>query len=362
MRHLCKLTLLLPLLISQASAQTITETFDGPNIDDWGIDFEPGALTDAMGGNPGGRLLVTVQSSSSFLPAPMLWARGANHGWGGDWRQGNVQSFQYDRQVELGSSNFGTLPWLLVGNDNGTPADFLDDTWVYVPTGDNFQFGMSPWATFNLPIDVASTTIPAGWEGNILPNSPNAGFDADDMWNFVIQNVSYLGITTSRPWNGGSWFGAHEISFDNFILTSAGFGSNYCGPGNPNSSGQPGAISAVGSPVAADNDLTLVASDLPDGQFAYFLGSRTQGFVANPSGSQGDLCVIGSIARFNTQIGQVVGGSFSITVDLTNIPEPPSFGVSVMAGETWNFQCWHRDFVNGSPTSNFTNAVELSFL
>ncbi|MFT7679794.1 MAG: hypothetical protein ACI8QC_003799, partial [Planctomycetota bacterium] len=142
-----------------------------------------------------------------------------------------------------------------------------------------------------------------------------------------------------------------------------GFGTNYCGPGAVNSSGMPGIIAASGSSVVADNDLLITASQLPDGQFAYLLASRTQGFVANPGGSQGNLCVLGDIARFNRagEVGAIAGGVFALQMPLGDFPEPPTNGVSVLAGDTWNFQCWHRDFVNGSPTSNFTDATEVDF-
>ena len=35
--------------------------------------------------------------------------------------------------------------------------------------------------------------------------------------------------------------------------------------------------------------------------------------------------------------------------------------VAVVAGETWNFQGWHRDAVGGSATSNFTQGVSVTF-
>ena len=41
-----------------------------------------------------------------------------------------------------------------------------------------------------------------------------------------------------------------------------GIGTNYCGPAVANSTGNSGVMSATGSATAADNDLTLVASDL----------------------------------------------------------------------------------------------------
>ncbi|MFT5291611.1 MAG: hypothetical protein ACI82F_003696, partial [Planctomycetota bacterium] len=37
----------------------------------------------------------------------------------------------------------------------------------------------------------------------------------------------------------------------------------------------------------------------------------------------------------------------------------PTGVVFVMAGQTWNFQCWSRDN-NPGPTSNFTDAVSIT--
>ncbi len=52
-------------------------------------------------------------------------------------------------------------------------------------------------------------------------------------------------------------------------------------------------------------------------------------------------------------------GSIEVSVDLSAIPQPNGT-VSAMAGESWNFQCWHRD-VNPSVTSNFSNGVSILF-
>jgi hypothetical protein len=39
----------------------------------------------------------------------------------------------------------------------------------------------------------------------------------------------------------------------------------------------------------------------------------------------------------------------------------PNGTVPVMAGETWSFQCWHRDVAGGAATSNFSEGVSLTF-
>ena len=150
-----------------------------------------------------------------------------------------------------------------------------------------------------------------------------------------------------------------SISLHHGVLCSCG---NYC-QANPNSTGLHGVISGAGSSLAADNDLTLTASQLPTSSFGFFITSQTQGFVANPSGSAGNLCVTGSIGRY-VGAGQIqnsgAAGSFSLTLDLTQTPQPLGF-TAVMAGDTWNYQAWFRDSVAGVPTSNFTDAVTADF-
>ncbi len=118
-------------------------------------------------------------------------------------------------------------------------------------------------------------------------------------------------------------------------------------------------IDATGSQTLSDDTVLLMAQGLPFNQFGYFLGSKATGHIANPGGSQGDLCLAGNIGRFVNSAGSSgTSGSIQITVDLAAIPtHPPS---SVMVGETWYFQAWYRD-VNPTPTSNFTNVVGLTF-
>ena len=138
--------------------------------------------------------------------------------------------------------------------------------------------------------------------------------------------------------------------------------TSYC-VANSNSTGRPGMITVTGSPFAADNSFALTASGLPTASFGYFLTSRTQGFVANPSGSAGNLCLSGSIGRY-VGPGEIQNsgpsGSFTLALDLTQVPQPNGF-VAVVAGETWNYQTWFRDAIGGSATSNFTDGVSVSF-
>lgn len=139
-------------------------------------------------------------------------------------------------------------------------------------------------------------------------------------------------------------------------------GTNYC-MANPNSTGQRGTMYAEGSRFVVDNDVRLAASELPMSAFGFFLTSRTQGFIANPGGSQGNLCLSGSIGRY-VGPGQIQNsgaqGRIGLAIDLASHPTPTG-PVGVVAGDTWNFTCWYRDSVGGVATSNFADGLELSF-
>jgi hypothetical protein len=134
----------------------------------------------------------------------------------------------------------------------------------------------------------------------------------------------------------------------------------YCAPAVNNSTGLPGRLLVTGSLVATDNDMTLTAWSLPPHQFGYFLNSQTQGLVMGPGGSQGNLCVVGQIGRYNFAIfDSGAGGVGALVLDLPNTPTPTN-PIAVLAGDIWHFQCWYRD-LNPGATSNFTEAVQVMF-
>ncbi len=145
-------------------------------------------------------------------------------------------------------------------------------------------------------------------------------------------------------------------------LAGAQVGTNYCTPA-PNSTGATATISGSGSASVALNNLTLSSSNLPLNAASFFLCSRTQGFVQNPGGSAGNICLGAPIGRV---VGGVItnsgaAGAVSVLADLNFMPQP-SGAIVVQAGETWNFQCWYRDaVVGGGSTSNFSDGLEVLF-
>ena len=139
-----------------------------------------------------------------------------------------------------------------------------------------------------------------------------------------------------------------------------GVPTNECGPAAPNSTGLPARIESDGTYLAGGLPLTLRAVDLPNFSFGYFLNSNTPGFVANPAGSQGNLCLGGSVGRFNT-LAKNSGpdGTIEIEVDTLNLPSVP-MSVAILPGDTWSFQLWYRD-ANPGVTSNFTDRLTVTF-
>ena len=174
--------------------------------------------------------------------------------------------------------------------------------------------------------------------------------------NLIGGSSAYVGFTAAS----GGVLENHDLV--SWTWASAGLGTNYC-VANSNSTGAPSRISATGSASVAANNLVLRCSDMPTNAFAFFLTSTSQGFVANPAGSQGNLCLSGSIGRY-VGPGQIqnsgAAGAVSLAVDLTRHPTPGGL-VQVVPGQTWNFTTWHRDVVGGVATSNFSNGIVVGF-
>lgn len=181
----------------------------------------------------------------------------------------------------------------------------------------------------------------------------------DEMIVSSLQGVDFEGATynLAADINADGIIDAADLAF--FGGTSVG--TSYCGPAAPNSSGVGATISGEGSATALGNDLTLRASDLPVNTLVLGVTSQTQDFVPSAGGSSGNLCLGGSIGRFVSQAGSSgASGTFDIALDLTSFPQPMG-SVSVLAGDTWNFQAWFRDQMGGASTSNFTDGLTVTF-
>lgn len=302
--------------------------------------------------------------------------------------------------VNLGASN-GDF-------ERGVPVN--DPNWSYDPTADfdgsgscyltENQFGnsdvdggavglVSPGFSFQAGGEITyayflNMTIPQDTDYMAIQGSDSG---AGGPWTTIVTHAESGGLSwrehtvTAAEWTAaGLAFGTSHVRF--FVIdggaqfnsiVEAGvdafrvgyvtcgddeIGSRYCTPAVNNSTGAPGVIRVNGSDAVMDNNLTLTAESLPQSQFGYFLTSQTQAFVPNPGGSEGNLCVGGTIGRFVKEVqNSGPDGTISIPVDLTDLPAPLG---SVQAGETWNYTTWFRD-LSPNPTSNFTDAVSVTF-
>lgn len=208
------------------------------------------------------------------------------------------------------------------------------------------------WTTLEIEVDNFSGVISFSFDGTLTYQGDFAG----SLDGRVSLGLFDRFTSLSGPTN----FALYDNLVVETLLTP--IGTNYC-TAAANSTGASGAISALGSETAADNNVVLTSSSLPPNSFGFFLTSQTQGFTPMPGGSAGNLCLSGSIGRY-VGPGQIknsgAGGEFSLTLDLASTPQPTGL-VSVQAGETWNFTTWHRDAVGGTATSNFTDGLEVQF-
>lgn len=155
--------------------------------------------------------------------------------------------------------------------------------------------------------------------------------------------------------------GGIDANYITPLGASGTIGTNYCTAAT-NSTGSAATMSGSGSLSVSANNLTLRTTGMPQNSFGYFLTSRDAGFVMNPGGSQGNLCLSGSVGRY-VGPGQIqnsgASDTISLPVDLSQHPTPTG-AVQVMSGETWRFTSWYRD-ANPTSTSNFADGLECVF-
>jgi hypothetical protein len=117
----------------------------------------------------------------------------------------------------------------------------------------------------------------------------------------------------------------------------------------PNSTGTMAWLSATGSEIVADNDLTLEVEHLPAFKNGIFILAPTG--ASMPFG-QGVLCLGSPITRIPQGFNSGPNGVVAADLDLTDLG-----GVAVQSGQTWHFQFWFRD----SGQVNLSNSVAITF-
>ncbi len=193
------------------------------------------------------------------------------------------------------------------------------------------------------------------------------GFSGSDNENITWTNNTGADLDVILEVNLWDNAGNPDCNTYDLVITGAGncngyLGSMYC-TAEINTTGVVSSIFGTGDIVAANNAFGLLATDLPNGEFGYFIGSFGQAQVNMPGGSSGNLCVGGglAIARFLPTLGTIAGGQLAGSVDLTDVPLPPTMSGMILGGDTFNFQLWHREGGPLSGMSNFTPGLEVTF-
>ena len=291
----------------------------------------------------------------------------------------------YDLDVIISLDPCSTLMAdALEENDDCASAVVLGDGFysaltVFDNDNDFYAVGVDPGGTLTLDIFFLQATADVDiylWDPAIACDTNvvgtgattgflDRGFSASDDEQVIYTN------TTGAPQNlivevdmytvGGC--NSYDLMIAGANGMGGGVGSNYCMSGI-NSTGVSSVMGAMGSRVVANNDVTLTASDLPRFSFGFFIVSRVQGFVQNPAGSAGNLCLGGAIGRY-VGPGQIMNsgtlGEIVLPIDLTAIPQPLG-AEPVVSGDQWSFQLWHRDSSPAGPTSNFTDGLQIDFI
>ena len=187
------------------------------------------------------------------------------------------------------------------------------------------------------------------WDGNGILDSCDisAGTHQDCDGNGLLDSCEIL-FTPTLDLNSNLTLDRCEV-----IETS------YC-PANANSTGLATRLRVLGSAVASDNDIGLLADRLPANEFGFFLMGETAG--STPV-FDGILCYTGMVIRLDVAPGSILNsgpqGVVLRQIDLLGLPQ----GTAVLPGDTWRFQFWHRDQnpIGGTATANFSDGVEVAF-
>ncbi|MCP4992918.1 MAG: hypothetical protein GY934_03895 [Gammaproteobacteria bacterium] len=230
---------------------------------------------------------------------------------------------------------------------------------------------------FGYSVDVDDGRIVVGaLQAHIYPNEqgPDDGYGAAYVFEKEgtqwVEQYRLWAETPTREERFGNAISVqgNAVIVTNQWLTSAGnslnaqvfyvpMGQSVC-EGQSNSGGGSADLAITGFEDPNIGFLHLATTGVPTGQTVLFLAATQSGLINNPGGSQGDLCLGGSLARFNRagEFGLADGaGSFEVNIAPSSIPVSPTR--PILSGETWYFQAWYRD----GASSNFSSAVGVLF-
>ena len=291
-------------------------------------------------------------------------------------------------------SSTGTRPWLIACVEEGSPDS---DIIVHTLAGST-AYGFHSMKTMENDLFPGSYTSPSvGCMGNsfaLAYSSNNISGIENVYMNTIYLPVTANGVTLAlaerrqeagnnnfnefvRPslitdWEAGDLdsdegmighhanlsLGVKAVYTSQFeAYNTPAIGTQYC-EANFNSVQQNGWLALYGNQDAGSTHVGI-AQDLPVGVPCMMIAGMNPAVINMPGGSMGTLCIAGPVRVASTLTSTLANGLAVFLLDSGSLPGPGGT-ISVLAGETWNYQVWHRDNVGGS-TSNFTNAVRVQY-
>ena len=173
-----------------------------------------------------------------------------------------------------------------------------------------------------------------------LATAATSGLGSNELYSFDLDTgaMTLVGTLDGSGPNGLAGLSA---------WTGTSVGTSYC-TALANSTGAPALLTAVGSAIAADNALGLLAEPVPNQPGLFFYGDAQN---LAPFGN-GFLCAGGFLVRLGSP-ATASGNVAQVLVDLV--------GEGLVAGDTRHFQYWYRDPVAGGAGFNLSDAVTINF-
>ncbi|MFT7676349.1 MAG: hypothetical protein ACI8QC_000319 [Planctomycetota bacterium] len=339
---------------------------------------------------------MTTLTKLVFATAGTLALASAAHAQGGDpilineirIDQGGSDNDEYAEIMAGPGTNLTGLTYIVIGDgatgpgsfDNVTSLDgfIVPASGIFVMAEATFTIGVAD-ATVNLNFensDNVTHLLVAGYDGTTTDiDTDDDGVQDVTPWTAVIDGLALIedpvgGDPTYWPTTlgpDGSFVPAHAIRCASgwaigefsIVLDTPGAANRCEGiegcAAVANSTGDIGQLAFLSS-NASGASIDFRAYDLPVGEMGYFIAARNFGEIPFAGGSDGTLCAVSNTARFVMQTSTVdVNGFLDATLDMSMVPNTPT--VSTIPGETWYFQCWHRDGLS----SNFTETLEITF-
>lgn len=150
--------------------------------------------------------------------------------------------------------------------------------------------------------------------------------------------------------------GEPDVDGDGVLDACEMVGRRYCSPGNPTYLGAPAYVLLQGSDRTDVDRVFFTFVGVPPGAPGLMLASRQPGFVPNPAGSNGDLCLGEPIGRLAGRTHSFwFAGEDGVISQRYPLESPLPGGGPMLPGETWFFQGWFRE----AGSSNWTDAIQL---